>query len=120
MAYYSYKRVLELIPKEWQEVFKLAWLEENGSVFDGTADYDGDLWCMAASYIEHLKKQGDDVHSDNLNIAGKLVDAETRVKALECTVKWMDESAKKAIDDQDYKLERLNSAIDRFIEEVKK
>ncbi len=61
MAYYNYKRVIKAIPRDWAEAYEKQWLEECGHEFEGTCDYDGDLWCMAADYIEHL-------HSTSANV----------------------------------------------------
>lgn len=55
MAYYNYKRVRALIPAQFREEFEARWLEETGREFEGTADYDGDLWVMTAEYIEALQ-----------------------------------------------------------------
>lgn len=54
MAYYNYKRLRDVIPGAWKKEFEQKWLEETGSKFEGTADYDGDYWIMGAEYIEHL------------------------------------------------------------------
>lgn len=56
MAYYNYKRVRDLIPQSFSELWEKNWKEETGQEYDGSADYDGQLWCLAADYIEHLKK----------------------------------------------------------------
>lgn len=52
MAYYNYKRVRDLIPDDFRSSFEAKWKEETGRNFEGTADYDGDLWIMAAEFIE--------------------------------------------------------------------
>ena len=57
MAYYNYKRVRDIIPNEFEETWKKNWLEETGQEYDGSADYDGELWILAADYIEYLQKK---------------------------------------------------------------
>ena len=55
MAYYAYKSVIcGLIPAEFRESFEASWKKDNGEDFDGTADYDGTYWHMAAGYIRSL------------------------------------------------------------------
>ena len=46
MAYYNYKIVRDLIPQFI--------IDQQGEDYDGSADYDGDLWCAASDYIELL------------------------------------------------------------------
>ena len=57
MAYYSYKRARDAIPKDFFEEYERKWKEDRGEEFECSCDYDGDLWCMAADYIEYLHKQ---------------------------------------------------------------
>jgi len=57
MAYYNYKRVRDLIPDDFRASFEAAWKEETGEEFDGSADYDGSLWCLAADYISDLQSR---------------------------------------------------------------
>jgi hypothetical protein len=59
MAYYNYKRVRDAIPKDFYEEYERKWKQDNDQDFECSCDYDGDLWCMAAAYIEHLHKQID-------------------------------------------------------------
>lgn len=67
MAYYTYKRVRNLIPNEFSAKWEAAWKEETGQDYDGSADYDGQLWCLAADYIEHLHELIEDA---NKTVAG--------------------------------------------------
>lgn len=46
MAYYAYKNVRDLLP-EWI-------IQEQGSNYQGDANYDGDQWIAASDYIEYL------------------------------------------------------------------
>jgi len=49
MAYYAYKNVRDLLP-EWI-------IQEQGSDYQGDANYDGDLWIATSDYIEYLEKK---------------------------------------------------------------
>ncbi len=49
MAFYSYKRVRDLLPPYI--------IEAMGPEYEGNADYDGDQWDAAAMYIESLLTQ---------------------------------------------------------------
>lgn len=69
MAYYNYKRIYSAVPADFQEAYEAKWKEENGAEFEGTADYDGDLWCLAADYIEHLKAQVDRVSTLSVKLS---------------------------------------------------
>jgi hypothetical protein len=55
MAYYAYKNVRDAIPDDFRVKYEKEWLEETGHEFEGSADYNGDLWHMTAAYIEHLQ-----------------------------------------------------------------
>lgn len=55
MAFYNYKIMYEVIPREWRSEYEKRWKEEYDSEFEGTADYDGDLWVLAGDYIKHLQ-----------------------------------------------------------------
>lgn len=57
MAYYAYKNVRDLIPDDFREAFEKRWKEETDRDFEGAADYDGDLWHMAADYIRSLQQR---------------------------------------------------------------
>lgn len=57
MAYYNYKRVRDLIPEAFTKEFEVQWLEDTGREFEGSADYDGDLWILAAVYIEAIQNK---------------------------------------------------------------
>lgn len=72
MGYYNYKRMYSVVPSAYREAYEAKWKEENGRDFEGTADYDGDLWCLAADYIEHLTFQLEGVRnlSKNLGLVG--------------------------------------------------
>ena len=48
MGAYAYKVCDRLIP---------VWAEESVPDYDGTADYNGDLWYAAAAYIQDLERQ---------------------------------------------------------------
>lgn len=67
MAYYNYKRLRDAIPGEWKKEFEKKWLEETGEEFQGTADYDGDYWCMGADYIEYLHSELEKYKNNNVN-----------------------------------------------------
>lgn len=47
MAYYNYKRVKDLIPQFI--------IDQQDEDYEGSCDYDGDLWCAAADYIKYLE-----------------------------------------------------------------
>ena len=49
MAYYNYKRVAYNIPEFI--------IKQQGDDYEGGCDYDGDLWCAAADYIDWLEHQ---------------------------------------------------------------
>jgi len=55
MAYYAYKEVRDLIPNDFRDRFEESFKVENGREYDGDANYDGDMWLLAAAYIEHLQ-----------------------------------------------------------------
>ena len=46
MAYHNYKLVRDIIPDFI--------IEQQGGYYEGSCDYDGDLWCAAADYINYL------------------------------------------------------------------
>ena len=48
MGAYAYKACNRLVPR---------WAEETVPDYDGTANYDGDLWYAAAAYIRDLERQ---------------------------------------------------------------
>jgi hypothetical protein len=54
MAYYNYKHVRDQIPAEFQGPWEKKWKEETGREYEGTCDYDGELWILASDYIDHL------------------------------------------------------------------
>lgn len=54
MAYYNYKHVRDQIPADFQGPWEKAWKEETGRDYEGTCDYDGELWILASDYIDHL------------------------------------------------------------------
>lgn len=54
MAYYNYKHVRDSIPTAFQEQWEKTFEEQAGRKYEGTADYDGDLWILASDYIDHL------------------------------------------------------------------
>lgn len=49
MAYYAYKEVRDLLP---QDV-----INRMGPDYEGSCDYDGDMWSAAALYIEDLLEE---------------------------------------------------------------
>lgn len=49
MAYYAYKNVRDLLPDHI--------IKAQGEDYEGTCDYDGDMWIAAADYIIELKAQ---------------------------------------------------------------
>ena len=55
MAWYSYKQVAYNIPASFQRDFEKKFKEEYGREYEGTSDYDGDLWHLVAAYIDHLQ-----------------------------------------------------------------
>jgi hypothetical protein len=55
MAWYAYKTVLALIPQDFKDQWEKSRREETGREPEWSADYDGDYWLLAASYIEHLR-----------------------------------------------------------------
>jgi hypothetical protein len=57
MAYYNYKHVRDSIPAEFREPWEQQFKAASGREYEGTADYDGDLWLLASDYIDHLKKR---------------------------------------------------------------
>jgi hypothetical protein len=56
MAYYNYKRVLDLIPDDFRVSFEATWRKEFGE-YEETCDYDGSLWILAADYISDLQER---------------------------------------------------------------
>jgi hypothetical protein len=56
MSYYNYKRVRDVIPEEFVERYKAKCLAE-GYEYEGTCNYNGDMWSMTAEYIEELHAQ---------------------------------------------------------------
>lgn len=54
MAYYNYKIVRDQIPDNFQAAFVCAYEKQTGNEYEGEANYDGDLWALAAEYIEYL------------------------------------------------------------------
>ena len=48
MAYYNYKRVRDILP-DWI-------ISEQGEDYEGSCDYDGDLWVAAEEYILYLEE----------------------------------------------------------------
>lgn len=63
MAYYAYKYVRDLIPDDFQNRFEESFKAESGREYDGDSNYDGDMWLLAAAYIEHL--QGELIEKEN-------------------------------------------------------
>jgi hypothetical protein len=66
MAYYEYKRVRDLLPKDYltTENYRLKCCGGRGCLnknspceYYGSADYDGDMWTMTAYYIEELQSE---------------------------------------------------------------
>jgi len=66
MAYYEYKRVRDLLPDDYltTENFRRKCCGDKGClstkhpcVYEGTADYDGDMWIMTAYYIVELQEK---------------------------------------------------------------
>jgi hypothetical protein len=53
MAYYNYKHVRDLIPDDFRDKF-IEEYNKNGYEYEGTCNYDGDMWLLAAAYIEEL------------------------------------------------------------------
>lgn len=65
MAYYAYKHVRDIIPDDFQNRFEESFKAENGYEYDGDANYDGDMWLLAAAYIDYL--QGELKAKENIN-----------------------------------------------------
>ena len=66
MAYYEYKRVRDLLPKDYltTENFHRKCCGDKGCLnkkspceYEGSADYDGDMWTMTAYYIVELHEK---------------------------------------------------------------
>ena len=60
MAYYAYKVVRDLIPDEFQDAYRdfndHVYYNGNSSwSYEGSPDYDGDMWYMVATYIKYLE-----------------------------------------------------------------
>ena len=51
MAYYAYKNVRDLLPDHI--------IEAQGPDYEGTCDYDGDMWIAAADYIIELRAENE-------------------------------------------------------------
>lgn len=68
MAYYAYKVVRDLIPQFI--------IDRQGEDYEGTSDYDGDLWYAAEDYIVYLKenlRKMVQTHHENCPIAKDLM-----------------------------------------------
>lgn len=73
MARYAYKEVRDLLPNHI--------IENMGPDYDGDANYDGDMWCATANYIEELIAQR--------NALQAKIDGGIRVHAV---IDWEDET----------------------------
>lgn len=74
MAFYTYKRVRELLPPEYTS--DEAWQKKHGREYDGDGNYDGDQWIATEEYILDLLKKIETLQ--NIIIAdykGKAADA---------------------------------------------